>query len=719
MSWGNLKYTSSFKTLLPYHNITGFDIYIYQVGYNSPPASIEVGASTVELSRDAGQFEWVNGTKFTFSLINITEEQYSEFREATYGQYWVLLKDDSANTIFTGYLQSEIYTEDYSDAPYSARLTFTCGLSHLKYVRFDDGSGNLYSGQKSLLEVIRLCLNKLGKPLSIREFMNIYDDSMTSTTTSSLLTQCFVDSNLYREEKDGVEVGFTCARVLEEILKCFNTHLYIWDNVWYFIRWQEYADTTMYYREFLPRVGSESTLTIDSTGNWTTNKRTAGLPDSTSTEMVIVGDSSELSIEPPINRIKLTYNQDFTAATNMQLIQNGCMQILTANNYTGKPTYWSYQGIDPDSYSAIYATGNVKYFQFNNIDSAAYTSSKYIRQTRANLFISTSDTLRIDLKGYQKITINKAVTQANFSIINTFLNGGWYRYYPVQIKIGSYYLRQLGSNSGDWVTTPQVFTITGLGSGHQMPFWVDSFPADISEAFYIITGVLPLSGFQDIEMTFFQPYSNVEPQDTVITDFTMDVDVFGITCASVIYQPDQNAAITDYVVYQEIDEDEEVLDLEIIHGDGLYDFSINSFRLSSGQVTNNWNRRGLTDNKTIFEEILVQYSELRGDFVKNLSATIYTQMKPYNTIEHTVNGNATQYMIKDYSYKLEMDEWTCNLMEIESFTSITPDITTTSRLVNEPQVNPTPVTYDNTQANNIVANSSVIIADQNELNNFL
>lgn len=717
MAYGQ-RFNFSFKTLLSYHSISGYDVRIYKDGYSGKDDEVMVEASTVELSRDGGQFEWVNGTKFSFSLLNLTEEEYVELREATYGQYYCVVRDSALNTIFTGYIQSEIYTEDYSDAPYSARLTFTCGLSHLKFVRFDD-SGTLYSGQKSLLEVFRLCLNKLPVPLSIREFMNIYDDSMTSTTTASLLTQCFVDSTLYREEKDGVEVGFTCARVLEEILKCFNTHLFTYDNYWYFVRWQEYADTTMYYRQFLPRVGSESTLTIDATGNWTTNKRTAGLPDSTSTEMVIVGDSSELSIEPPINRIKLTYNQDFNAAANMQLIQNGCMQTLASNNYTGKPTYWTYQGIDPDSYSAIYSYSGGNLFQFNDIDSSAYVSTKYIKQTRSNLFISTSDSLRIDLKGYQKITINKVVTYADYNNINYFLNAGWYRYYPIQIKIGAYYLRQLGTNTGDWVTTPQIFTLTGLGCGHQMPFWVDTYIADAFESFNIVTAALPLSGFQDIEMSFFQPYSNVEPQDTLITDFTMDINVFGETCASVIYQPDLSAALTDYIVYQQIDEDEEVLSLDIMHGDGLYDFSINSFRLSSGQVTNNWNRRGVTDNMTIFEEILNQYAELRGDFVKNLSATIYTQMKPYNTIEHTVNGTPTQYMIKDYTYKLEMDEWTCNLMEIGAYTSLTPDITTTYKLVNEPPVTISTINYDNTQANNVIANSSTIIADQNELNNFL
>lgn len=713
------KFTIPFKQIKGYDAVDGWVIDIYKDGHGGGSTVLYTERDSIILKRDGGQFEWVNGSKLSFELFNLSEEQYIEFRTASYGDYYCNLKREDGTLVWRGYLQSEIYTEAYDQPPYTAKLEFTCGLSHLKYVRFDDGVGNLYTGQKSLIEVIRLCLNKLEVPLSvIREFVNVYDDSMTSTTTSSMLNQTFVDCTVYREEKDGVEVGFTCHSVLEEIFKCLNVHIFQYDVVWYIIRWQEYEDATMYYRDFNANVGAESTITVDATGSLTTNKRVVTGVTGLSTELVL-NNESELSVEPPLNRIKLTYNQDFSTFENMQLIQNGCMQLFTTNAYTGNPTYWTYQGIDPDSYSAIYQAGLLNIFQFNDIDSEAYVSTKYIKQTRENLYISTSDTLRLDMKGYQEISIAKVPLTADYNDINFFLNSGWIRYYPVQIKIGAYYLRQIGTNTGDWVTTPQIFTLVASGCGWSMPFWVDSIDGSVNDYFFLVTDLLPLSGFQDVEMTFFQPYSSVLPKDTLLTDFTINVDAFGLTCASVIYRPDQSAAITDYIVYQEIDEDEEVLNLDIIHGDGLYDFSINSFRLSSGQVTNNWNRRGLTDNLSIFNMILKQYAELRGNFVYNLSATIFAQISPYNTIEHTVNGTDYHYWITDYEYKLETNEWSCNLMQIENFTAIVPDISVTYKYVEEPNVEEIKIDYENTQANNVIANSSVIIADQNEINNFL
>lgn len=718
MAYG-LKYTFNFKTLLSYHNIEEYYVRIYEDGFVGKDEVVEVDAGTVTLSRDGSQFEWVNGTKFSFSLLNITEEQYEEFRTATYGQYYCELKAP-VDTIFTGYLQSEIYTEGYNDAPYSARLDFTCGISHLKYVRFQNG-GELYSGQMHLLQVFRLCLNELPIPLSIREFMNIYEDDMTSTTTSSMLTQTYIDVAVHREQKDGVEVGRTCHDVLEEILKCFNTHLYIADNLWHFVRWQEYSDATMYYRQFLPRVGSENTTTVDASGSLTTNKRIAGLPSGTSSELIIVGASSEMSIEPPINRIKLTYNQDFNGQTNTNLIKNGCLQTIISNNYAGYPSYWEYYGVNPNTYSALFGTGGIggaNWFTFDDIDESTFNSGKYIKQIRENLYCATTDTLQISLTGFQKIAISKAVSQADYFTINYFLNGGWYRYYTIQIKIGSYYLEQTGSNSGIWTLTPSYFYLKGLGSGYQMPFWVDNYNAQITDNHVIYTAALPVNGFNDVEMSFFQPYSNVEPQDTILTDFTIDVEQFGIRCASVIYKPDTNAAITDYIVYQEIDEDEEVLDLDIVHGDGLYDFSINSFRLSDGTVTNAWNRRGKTENETIFNQILLQYAEMRGFFCKNISGNIQTQMKPYNTIEHTVNGTATHYMIKDYSYKLESDEWDVNLIEITNTPpSLTPDITVTYKYVGGNEEQPTPL-LPQPKENNVIVGDSTFINNQ-YLDNFI
>jgi len=695
------KFTIPFKQIKGYDSVDGWIIDIYKEGHGGASTELYTERDSITLKRDGGQFEWVNGSKLSFELFNLTEEQYIEFRTAAFGDYYCNLKREDGTLVWRGYLQSEIYTEAYDQPPYTAKMEFTCGLNHLKYVRFQDGA-TLYSGQKSLIEVIRLCLNKLDVPLSlIREFVNVYDDSMTSTTTSSMLNQTFVDSGLYKEEQNGVEVGFTCHRVLEEIFKCFNCHIFQYDVTWQIIRWQEYSDATMYYREFDANVGSESTITVDGTGSFTTNKRVVTGVTGLSTELIL-NNQSELSVEPPLNRIQLTYNQESQDMEEYNIVKNGCLDSFTPNNYTGKPNYWTFTGVDPDTYDAMSPSG----FNFDDLTSSAYVSTKYMSQSRANLYVNSTDSLLISFTGYQRLNIT-ASSNANYNDINGYLLGQWLRVYPFQVKVGSYYLQLTGSNYGVWTTTPTICYASEIGSSNQMSFWQTNFITGIKDAFGIQTATLPETGFKTVEMTMFQPYSNVEPTDTNLTYFAITIEEYAIKCMRNLYKPAQTSVVTDYVVYQQIDEDEEVLNLEIMHGDGLYDFSLNSFRLSNGTVTDNWNRRGLTDNLSIFNMILKQYAELRGSFVYNLSATIYAQMSPYNTIQHTVNGTDYHYWITDYEYKLETNEWKCNLMQIENFTSITPDITTTFRYVEEPDFDtPTDPLIDTNNSLNIIEDST-------------
>ena len=168
-----LKYTYNFFQVKNYTQ-DEYQLKIYLEGYGGGSSAIDnIAAGTIKLSREGELLDNVLGTKLTFSLVNSTEGQYKEFRTASWGDYKVeLIKDPNGTpeTKFVGYNQSEIYSEPYDQPPYDSALEFTCGLSHLKHVRFEN-SGTLYTGQKSIIEVLRLCLNKLPEPLALREFI--------------------------------------------------------------------------------------------------------------------------------------------------------------------------------------------------------------------------------------------------------------------------------------------------------------------------------------------------------------------------------------------------------------------------------------------------------------------------------------------------------------------------------------------------------------------
>jgi hypothetical protein len=142
-------------------------------------------------------------------------------------------------------------------------------------------------------------------------------------------------------------------------------------------------------------------------------------------------------------------------------------------------------------------------FNFDDLTSSAYVSTKYMSQSRANLYVNSTDSLLISFTGYQRLNIT-ASTNANYNDINNFLLGAWQRYYPFQLKVGSYYLSLTGSNSGTWTTTPTICYPSKVGCLNQMSFWQTNFITDIQDGFGIQTATLPETGFKTVEMTMFQ-----------------------------------------------------------------------------------------------------------------------------------------------------------------------------------------------------------------------
>ena len=483
MAFG-LKYTTTFYQLKNYQknvpstvNPHQWRIEIYKEGFAGSSTALNCDKDSIVLGRDGDLLDVVQGTKLSFSLINISEGSLKEFRTADWGDYKVILikdPDGTPQTKFIGYNQSEIYTESYDQPPYSATFEATCGLNHLKHVKWNDkanileetgkdanstatvsaslalggstqgvrmsvskdtgtydnvrfrlqtsadditfadssyvsnginfsfdtsslsanyvrikvetaeGAAStvdwslepLYSGQKSIVEVLRLALNKLPSPIAIREFVNIYEDSINSTTTDSMMNQIFVDSSVYKkkseEGSEGEEEAFSCHRTIEEVLKVFGVNIFQANGVWYIIRVQEYMDSTMYYRDFNANVGTESTITVDGTGNFTSNDKTTTGPTGADGELVLVAPSSELSIEPPLNRVQVTYSQTNLDQVESDLVKNGSFED---KNYTVpfySPLFWNVSGVDPTSFSSLYYDGNSNgfdkwMFRFNTV----------------------------------------------------------------------------------------------------------------------------------------------------------------------------------------------------------------------------------------------------------------------------------------------------------------------------------------------------------------
>lgn len=680
------KYTYDFYSLKEYSSTSHFRIKIYLEGYGGGVTNLgNIEANSITVNRGGDLLTNVQGTKLSFTIYNSTEAEFKEFRNAAYGDYKIELiqdPDGTPQTKFIGYNQSEIYTEPY-ELEGKVAVEWTCGLSHLKHVRWD-ASGVLHTGQKTLIEIIRLATNLLPTPVDIREFVNIYEDSITSATTDSMLNQIVTDSRTYKEiEEEGgneTEVAFFCYDVLTAVLAPFNAHMFHWDGIWYIVRPQEYLDSTMYFRQFIPRVGSESTVTVDSTGNWTTNSLTVSGVNGLATELVLPTSSAEIAIEPALNRVAVTYNMDNLDVSNSDLIKNGSFNTYTwAALGRVSPTYWTVTGSDVTTYTAIWIGAEEKFFRFEPVAQAAASAINtgvHISQQKDNLIVSTSDSMQFSFDAKFNVVFRLIGTPS--SVPYDWITNDMTITFDMEIKMGTYYL--VGNEFdgfvwqlGDGYATFKKTGFQALSSG------LFTFNTENFMTFNSTLPTLPESGQKTFSIKIFRPYTNYEPfRLTVTASHTGIWENIWIRNITMTYLPNEEPPVSELITYSKIIEDENLLELELLHGDGGNSITLNSFRLLSDfTITDIWTRRGAADNAGIVTVLLRQLRDLRGDFIRMTNAKLIGEVNAHNTIIDSTDVS-TEYMISDYSWMVESGEWDVNMMEIKTFGTVTTISTSTS-----------------------------------------
>jgi len=756
-----LKYTSEFYQLKNY-TTDKWKIEIYLEGYGGGSSEIRLDADSVVMSRDGELLDVVQGTKLTISIINTSEGEFKEFRDAAWGDYKVVLIKDPDGTpqnMFIWYNQSEIYTEPYGDPEgggVSSVIEFTCGLRHLSFVRWDN-SGTLYDSQKSMIEVIRLALNKLPSPLGVREIVNLYEDDHNATTTDSPLNQTYVSSETYLEVKNegtnDEEAAFFCADVLEEILKPFGAILYQWEGYWYIIRPQEYNDSTLYYREFNANVGTESTITVDATGNYASNRRSITGPNGASTELILQANNSELSIQVPINRAKLVYTQNSLSMLGSNLIKNGDFLSLTqgtganVNDYV--PNFWTINNSDWTTYDAIlidsFGTPPRNWYAFINTKTATtYDSTVYMEQGRPAITTSTSDSMTLWFSArveYEETKDTNFSPPANQHILDDSLNTFWRDdatvTWEIEIKIGSYYLAGDLATGYSWSLTQQNATFEI--EGNMRLGWhgyTKSFSGGVKvETYYNILAfsqtlpTCPETAVRTFDIRIHRPYQDISTFFTTINNTYKSRELTNIHQSEfkLLYLPGQAPPEEELTIYSEIDEDENVTEIETIHGDGQNTLTIGSYRLSNGVITDAWSRRGYGESFEILEILLKMLRDMQGGFTKNLSGTLIGEFDVYNIVRDTYDGTV-DYWIKDYTWNVVRSEWEVNLLEHTDFSGTLTPTTATGVVVTQLPVN-TVATEDSSQSSNpearITTSPSTILAqdaessgDMNNLSNF-
>jgi len=181
------------------------------------------------------KFDTVRGSGCEINLISKTDRQFFSLFTANFLEYQIRLYKDAA-LIWCGYLDSELYTEDFSNIDnYSVSFSGTDGFALLERLNYVDASKNHYTGITSQFAIVQNIINKLNLPYNNIYFnLSTTSSELTIAEAETILHKTFViNSNYYNEDNEPE----TCRTVLMNQLAVYgafiiqsNGNLFITDD---------------------------------------------------------------------------------------------------------------------------------------------------------------------------------------------------------------------------------------------------------------------------------------------------------------------------------------------------------------------------------------------------------------------------------------------------------------------------------------------------------
>lgn len=170
------------------------------------------------------KFQPVRGTGCEINLLSTTDGKFWDGLYAI-GMKEIMVKhyiDGAINWV--GYLNTEMVRESYSDeSNYPFQITGNDGFALLDRMRFQQLDGNKYSGIKSKIEIINICIDRLGLPYTeIRVSLATTFAEFSGSATSTILHESYLDcANFYNEDGEAESMRV----VLEGVLKPYGAFI--------------------------------------------------------------------------------------------------------------------------------------------------------------------------------------------------------------------------------------------------------------------------------------------------------------------------------------------------------------------------------------------------------------------------------------------------------------------------------------------------------------
>lgn len=185
-----------------------------------------------EISDLDHKFDVVIGRGCEVALLSTTDRKFLNGLYHVDAQEIMVKHYINGEINYLGYLNSEMYSEDYSSTTnYTISVTGNDGLSLASRYTFINDSEENYTGIKTEFEILMICLNKIGLPWDeLRICLSTYIGEYYVDDDETVLHKTYVScSNFYDEDDEPM----TLKEVMESILQPYGAQIFILgDNIY-------------------------------------------------------------------------------------------------------------------------------------------------------------------------------------------------------------------------------------------------------------------------------------------------------------------------------------------------------------------------------------------------------------------------------------------------------------------------------------------------------
>lgn len=171
---------------------------IHQRDYSGTAERMEFdGDSPIKITweqRGSEFFIPVKGSEATVNILCLQNFKYINLFTSDPRKFRVSIFRNT-KLYWRGYVVADLYSETFSAPPYQVSIKAVDGFNLLSGIKFKNSDGANFPGKRSLWSLISDCINLLELGISIADWMDLYADGMS--LTSSPLQQTYLDMDRF------------------------------------------------------------------------------------------------------------------------------------------------------------------------------------------------------------------------------------------------------------------------------------------------------------------------------------------------------------------------------------------------------------------------------------------------------------------------------------------------------------------------------------------